>query len=194
MRFFKKLIVVLLAVTLLGGVFYFVFEKPQKSEASPNPLLSFFSGIRKEVEEAAENALSDSKKFMDQKSGAIKEDIQEDIQKKKNQLLSFLQENVNEAIDAVQEKIIGSDEDGVIVVIPVAKVGSAAYFLISNPTPKQEVHYTVDWGDGLVEEETLAGTSKIISHVWSKKGEFLVRFKTSGSDVVSNTIKMVITQ
>lgn len=191
MRFLRKLFVVLLTVAVLGGAFYFIFERPQASDAKKNPLSDLFFGD-KETEDGG--LISDSKKFIDEKKLAVKESVSESIDKKENQILDSFKESINKAIDAAQEKVIGvSGSGGNIKVLPVAKTGTSAYFLISNPNPTEEVQYEVDWGDATVENGVLSGENKTISHSWDEEGEFLVSFKILGSDSASESIKVLVT-
>lgn len=190
MRFIKKSLIALAVIAVLGGGLYFVFEQPWGSEAKRNPLLDLVFG----GEETEEGLISGSKKFIEEQATAAKESVKEGIEKKESQILDSFKESVNEAIDSAQEKIIGvSGGGGNIRVVPVAKSGEQAYFLLSNPDPTKEVGYEVSWGDGETESGILAGESKTVSHSWSGEGEFTVSFKILGSNT-SESVKVVVTE
>jgi hypothetical protein len=193
MRFLKKLFIVLLVIVVLGGVFYFVFERPRESDAKKNPLLDLFFGD--EESEVSDGIFSDSKKFIDEKISSVKESIKESFQKKEEEFSDSLRGRVNKVIDATQEKVIGVEvESGNITVLQTVRIGADAYFLISNPDSSGSIQYEIDWGDGLTESGVLSGENKTVSHSWDEEGDFLVVFKTSGSDSVSESIKVFVTR
>jgi preprotein translocase subunit YajC len=191
MRFTKKLLIMLVAVVVLGGGFYFVFERPWESEAKKNPLLDLVFGD----EESGEGGIiSGSKKYIDEKISSVKESVGRSIEEKQEEALDSLKDKTNEAIDAAQEKIIGvGGASGSIKVTPVAKIGEQAYFLLSNPTPAEEVGYEVDWGDGETESGILSGESKTVSHSWAEGGEYSVIFQILGSET-SEKVLVVVTE
>lgn len=197
MSFIKKLFLLVVILVLLGGIFYFIFNRPEKSEAQKNPFFDLFSRGRQTVEEKVS---SGSKKLID--TGV--ESVKEEIQKKGSGILTFLKEEAAEAIDSAQKKVgleKSSDREsqtaamssgGSIKVLPVAKAGVKSYFLISNPNPSEEVEYEIDWGDGSSEKGVLSGENKTIFHSWNREGEFLVNFKILGSSSVSESIKVLV--
>lgn len=196
MRFSKKLFVIVLILGILGGIFYFGFEKPRRSGAKDNPLLSLFLEDGESPSINGGRVLSGAKEFIDDKIAAIKEGVKNGVEtgvkEQQEEVLSYLKGNTNEAIDAVQEKIIGTEKnEGGITVSPVIKTGEKAYFLLSSPDSSGEVKYEIDWGDSSEENGILTGGNKTVSHSWSKKGEFSVIFKTS---TVSELLKVIVTE
>ncbi|MFH0712428.1 MAG: PKD domain-containing protein [Candidatus Jorgensenbacteria bacterium] len=199
MGFSKKFFIALVVLGVLGGVFYFVLDKPKELGAKGNPLLNLFLG---DPEDASDGGIiSDAKEFISDKTSALKESIsgsvKESIEEKEGELVNYLKEGANEAIDTAQEKIVGvgkSGSGGSITVLPVVKAGASAYFLISNPESSGEVKYEVDWGDGSAENGVLATKNKTVSHSWDNAGEFSVIFKISGADSVSKSIKVIVTE
>ena len=197
MRFFKKLFIAFAIIGVLGGGFYFVFDRPQESVAEGNPLLNLFLGDQKDISgESGGGILSDSKEFIDDKIASIKESVKGSVEvgvkEKQGEFLNYLKGSANEAIDTVQEKVVGAEKSGgSVTVLPVVKSGANAHFLISNPESSGEVGYEIDWGDGKTENGVLTGANKTVSHSWSEKGEYSVVFKTSA---VSGLIKVIVTE
>ncbi len=183
----------MIVVALLSVTFYVIFNRPERLAAGENPLLELFFGD--EEGETGEGILSASKKFIDEKLTSIKDSVKESVREKEEEVLTSLKKSTNEAIDAAQEKIVGIEEkSGSISVLQTVKTDTSAYFLISNPDPSLEIEYEIDWGDGSVEKGVLSGGSKTVSHLWNEEGEFLVNFKTLGSDFVSGSIKVFVTR
>ena len=197
MSFIKKFLVVVIVILILFGAFYFIFNRPEKSGATRNPFLDLFSGRSENTADG--NLLSGPEEFIAGKAVSVKESIQE----KGGEILTSLKDGVSGVVDAVGAKF-GIQEDntdkvqavlsGDIAVLPVAKAGARAYFLISSPAPSREIEYEIDWGDGSVEKGTLVGENATISHSWDKGGEFPVTFKTLGSDALSKSIKVFVTR
>lgn len=66
-------------------------------------------------------------------------------------------------------------------VSPSIKSGTPAYFTIKN-SEQVAIDYIIDWKDGKSENGQVAkGESKIVSHSWSKSGEYVLQFKINSA-------------
>ena len=120
----------------------------------------------------------------------IGEGIESLVSKAKTKTFETFKELVNKEIDDAGESIgvTGVSISGGGGLSPVStsvnspviftvRVGTPTYFTVQNKE-KGEILYEIDWQDGKIDSDTLKSEgSRVLSHSWSKIGDYIIRFK-----------------
>lgn len=187
--------IVLLGIVLVAG--YFVFNKENVSGYA----IPFFPVSQKDAVKigtqviataksaAKENLLAQINSFGSEAIRDIGTFVQNSIDTAKTEAFTTLKTAVVKKVESL------STDLGVSTAPPAAsgaaaantiqsaiKAGSLAYFTIRN-NEQDTVNYIIDWKDGKSENsQILKGQAQIVSHSWSKVGEYILQFKIESSN------------
>lgn len=201
----KKIFLWTLIITALLLLIYFGFKKEKVFGFSFGPGFSFlknynqdFVSFKDSVSEKGKEAVSSLKNLLSKKTTGLRENVgesfNETLDKSKSLIFGVVGEGLNKTED-MAGKILGvesnpaADGSGLLTeaITYLTKINAPLSFVIKNPfsqTESKDIKYKIDWGDEKQNEgELLSGQSIVISHVWSKEGDYFVRFKIIAVDL-----------
>jgi len=120
--------------------------------------------------------------------------IKEKTQEAKTSIFEDLKDDISGQIDALGGKFgVASDSSFNLEINQIIKINQIIYFSIKNNNGK--IPYELDWGDKKNESGEIAENErKIVSHSWTKIGEYNITFKAiiNGKDIKQHKIITVI--
>lgn len=181
MNSLKKISILLIVLAIAAGGFYFLFNKEK--------IYSFlFPG--KDFAAVSKNFLNDSKtNFINKiKEAANRSKLlaEETSKNAKTGVFNFFKESVDDGVDSVGSKFgvdIAKNQQILILKYSI-KVGQPAYFSIKlSGENGNNLTYEINWGENKSEKGDIKdGKTKIISHIWTNKGDYSIKLKIVGGD------------
>lgn len=201
----KKIFFWTLIITALVLLFYFGFKKEKVFGFNFGSTFDFlkdydqdFVSFKNSVSEKGKEAVSSLKNLFNKETDGLKDKskslIDQTASKTKGTVFGVVEKSLNKTEDVAGE-ILGvklnpaADGSGLLTeaITYLTKINAPLSFIIKNPFSQAEskdIKYKIDWGDEKQNEgELLSGQSIVISHAWSKEGDYFVRFKIIAVDL-----------
>ncbi|MEK7549334.1 MAG: PKD domain-containing protein [Patescibacteria group bacterium] len=183
----KKLLIFLIIIAIIGsGIYIYSSLQTVKAYTYLVPRWNL------------EDKISSLKNFVGLK---VKENInkgefliKEKTQEAKTSIFEDLKDSISGQIDILGGKFgVASNSSFDLVINQVVKINQPIYFSIKNSDGK--ISYEINWGDEKIERGEIAENErKIVSHTWTKIGEYNITFKAiiNGKDIKQQKIITVI--
>lgn len=189
-----KVFRIIIYIALIGGSAYFFLSKdnisrytfPNFGPSAKGLVVSSFKRVWDGIADVAPQIFDKAA----EKGEAL---VAETEQKIKEQAFDVLRQTADNKINDFGsrlgievQKFSGNQENQQASVSLAMKAGSEVYFTIKNHEAKS-VSYAVDWLDGASGTgQIISGDTGIISHKWSKAGEYNLKFRVFSSDGEKN--------
>ena len=189
----RKFIRIVLGIALVGAASYFLFWKSNSFSykmpnlgLSENNIVSMASTTVGNIKNKAVNTFSGITDQLRTKTGEI---VSSSIDKAKKYVFDVFKQGVEDGVNKLGEKagitsvnINSADTVTDNPIIYSVKKGINASFSIRN-SEEDTLKYKVDWLDGNSNsgELTKKDQSVVLTHKWSKAGEYLINFNITNS-------------
>ncbi|MBN2198185.1 hypothetical protein JW698_03320 [Candidatus Wolfebacteria bacterium] len=215
----KKTLIWLLIISVLSITVCFVVDKEKFLKFVNGPELNFF---KKEISESEEKISESIKESLSEKVSEIKTEAMETLKENLSGLLEKSGSTLSKSIESGKEKISESVKENFLSITQniagetlntsensnlyreyfsyLTKINQPISFIIRNPLGEnnpEDLDYLIDWGDGLKEEGKLSGGENIIiSHLWKKTSEYLVKLEvmSDGLKIFDYQIKVLVAE
>lgn len=184
---------VILGIALVGSAAYFLFAKGNtfmykipNFGLGRNEIVSMASSTAENIKNKASDSFSE---FTDQLQNKAEDIISSSVSSAKNYAFDIFRQGIEDSVNKLGEKagITGVNINSAATstdsyIVYSVKKGVNAYFTIKN-NDADSLKYKVDWLDNNVSSGELAekDASIVLTHKWSKAGEYLISFNIENS-------------
>lgn len=180
----KIFLVLLIAVVFYGGYYAYTRWREQSSEVRGNKDISGF--LSKTVENVSQSIEKQTEKKKQEFLESVGSSIKNHIQEKTAEGIFWFGEKIQSLANVVAEKEISSSDNSQSGGIVAGSLPAALIIKINIPLfiSVQGSTYSVDWGDGKQEKNSLLDGQKLINHSWSEEGDYFVRIEVVDKSAV----------
>lgn len=200
-----KFIRIILGISLVGAAGYFLLGKSNTFSYKMSSLglgEDKIASIASSTVGTIKNKVSDTfSGITDQLQTKAEEAVTSSVTTAKNYVFDVFRQGVEDSVNKLGEKVgvtnvninsTATSTDNSIVYS--VKKDVSAYFTINKNSETDILKYKVDWLDGNSNsgELTNKDQSIVLTHKWSKAGEYLINFNITNSVGVMNIYKVLI--
>jgi len=200
-----KFIRIILGISLVGAAGYFLLGKSNTFSYKMSSLglgEDKIASIASSTVGTIKNKVSDTfSGITDQLQTKAEEAVTSSVTTAKNYVFDVFRQGVEDSVNKLGEKVgvtnvninsTATSTDNSIVYS--VKKDVSAYFTINKNSKTDILKYKVDWLDGNSNsgELTNKDQSIVLTHKWSKAGEYLINFNITNSVGVMNIYKVLI--